>query len=396
MVKKIINWTANGFFRSLGRFLFFFLITAIFALLFANSSVKITDLLGIDTVYAASQESYNWTFYNVKTCAPNTPSYSCIQTSNRQPNTGYMPVTENSEFQGYLNEWNVLFSNTSSQWNANKTYSVKVGLGVSSSNVGNGSNQKSLYYYLTGEMRPRFYMYASTDTNMANVSSDKIANYSCSIQQNENAINRIYLTCTFQPTTAIKMFQMKIYYGENTKLHFQKYGYMTMDNFSSSEDLSGFITNQTEVIQNNFNTTNQLIEGITGTLQDDDVDDDGNDMADFINDFQLEGDSNISTLVTLPITFIENVLVQNTSDDLCVTFRAQHICLPNGKILWERNHQCDMTTTLCDNSYSINDFKALFTLLVGGYLSYKMIRSVVLTMNKALDPADDYVEVANL
>lgn len=213
-------------------------------------------------VKGATQESYNWTFYNVKTCAPNTPNYSCIQTSNRQPNTGYMPVTENSEFQGYLNEWNVLFSNTSSQWNANKTYSVKVGLGVSSSNVGNGTNQHSLYYYLTGEMRPRFYMYASTDTNMANNSSDKIANYSCSIQQNENAVNRIYLTCTFQPTTAIKMFQMKIYYGDNTKLHFEKYGYMTMDNFSSSEDLSGFITNQTEVIQNNFNTTNQLIEGI--------------------------------------------------------------------------------------------------------------------------------------
>lgn len=267
-------------------------------------------------VKAATQESYNWTFYNVKTCAPNTPTYSCVQTSNRQPNTGYLPVTENSDFQGYLNEWNVLFSNTSSSWTANKTYSVKVGLGVSSSNVGNGSNQKSLYYYLTSEMRPRFYMYASTDTSMANVTSSNIANFSCSISLNENAVNRIYLNCTFQPTTAIKMFQMKIYYGDNTKLHFEKYGYMTMDNFSSAEDLSGFITNQTEVIQNNFNTTNQNINNINDTLEDDSVDN----PDEMIDDFKdlLPSNGTITQLIALPLTLYQKIL--NSINGTCQSF----------------------------------------------------------------------------
>lgn len=395
MVKKIINWTANGFFRSLGRFLFFFCITAILALLFANSSLKITDLLGIDTVYAATQESYSWTFYNVKTCAPNTPTYSCIQTSNRQPNTGYLPVTENSDFQGYLNEWNVLFSNTSSSWTANKTYSVKVGLGVSSSNVSNTTH--SLYWWLTSQKSPKFYMYGSTDTNMANVSSSNIANFSCSILENENAVNRIYFTCTFQPTTALKMFQMKIYYGDNTKITFDKYGYMTMDNFSSTEDLSGFITNQTEVIQNNFNTTNQLIESLTDSLSDDDVDDDSDDMIDFINDFELEGSSDIDTLITLPIDFIERVFTENTTADFCTNFRGKAICLPNGKLLWNRTYNCNESIMVCDrNTASVSAFKELFSILVAGYLSYKIMRSIAITYNDLLDPYKDKIEVVKL
>lgn len=349
-------------------------------------------LIGVCQVNAAS-ETYSYTFFNVKTCAD---SSHCITTPNYQVDTGYHEVTSTTEFQGFLKEWNVIFSNTGNGWTSNKTYTFKVGLGVNSSNV--SDDKVSLYYLLTGVGKPSFYMYGNSTTSASEgVSSSYIQSYSCSITQNENAVNRIYLTCTFIPKQTIKMFKATIFYSKlNDLVQFDKYGYMTMDSFTSSEDTSALINNQTQVIQNNFTQTNQNINALNDNLTDTDVSEDGNDMADFINDFELEGDSNISTLVTLPITFIENVLVQNTTADLCVTFRGQRICLPNGKILWERNHQCDMTTTLCDNSYSINDFKALFTLLVGGFLSYKMIRSIVLTMNKALDPADDYVEVANL
>lgn len=396
MVKKIINWTANGFFRSLGRFLFFFCITAILALLFANSSLKITDLLGIDTVYAATQ-NYNSAYMSVKTCAPNTPSYSCNWYGNWNVNTGYHQPNSTS-FQGYLNEWDLhVVGNNSNTFTSDRTYNIVMGIGVSSSNVGTGSSQHSLYYYLRQLIKPQFKMVGGPNAGESGATTSYIKSFACSMTENENAINRVYINCTFTPSATLKYFRVAILYGDNTDLYFDNYGWMTFDEFTYSTDASGAINQQTTIIQNEFNNTNQLIEDITGTLQDDDVDDDTNDMIDFFNDFELEGSGDIDTLLTIPITFIENVFTTNSTVDLCVSFRSKNICLPNGKILWNRTYQCNEQVMLCDsNNGSIAGLLNLFSTLFGGYLAYKIMRSIFHTYNDILDPTKDKVEVMDL
>ena len=211
-------------------------------------------------VKALTNEQYSYTFFNVQTCADTT---HCITTTNYQVDTGYHEVTTTTEFQGYLKTWNVQFSNTGNGWTANKTYTIKVGLGVNSpENV--ADNKKSLYSIMTGYETPRFYMYGNTTTSAnEGVSNKYIQSYSCSITPNDNAVNRIYLNCTFIPTQTIKYFKATIMYNKlNDNIQFAKYGYMTMDSFTSTEDVSGVINNQTNVIQNGFNQTNQIIEGI--------------------------------------------------------------------------------------------------------------------------------------
>lgn len=51
---KILNWIGGGFFRTLGRFIAFIVLGAIFSILISKSNIKFTDLLGIETVHAES------------------------------------------------------------------------------------------------------------------------------------------------------------------------------------------------------------------------------------------------------------------------------------------------------------------------------------------------------
>lgn len=139
---------------------------------------------------------------------------------------------------------------------------------------------------------------------------------------------------------------------------------------------------QFSICSNGNQAINDSLSDIDDTLKDDDVESDTNDMGDFLNDFEFSSDSTISSLLLIPITFLENVLTTSSDANLCATWRNKTICLPSGALIWDRS--------------DITAFQTFFNLFVGGYLSYKMIRSFIKTSESAINPKENKVEVMRL
>ena len=58
-MKKVLDWTLGGIFRTIGRFIGFLLIGLLLSFIVFKSNLKITDLLGFDVVKADTL--YSWT-----------------------------------------------------------------------------------------------------------------------------------------------------------------------------------------------------------------------------------------------------------------------------------------------------------------------------------------------
>ena len=148
---------------------------------------------------------------------------------------------------------------------------------------------------------------------------------------------------------------------------------------------------------NKFDDINSSINDVNNTLNDDNVNGDITDTSNFFLNFNLNGSSNFTQIVLLPLNFI-NSLVLGDTNDLCFILKGQQSCLPNGKILWDRNNtSCNSNIMLgCATSSSVNAFKTFFSLVVGGYLSYKLLIHIVHMWHKILDPTKDNLEVMKL
>ena len=58
-MKKIFNWTFGGFFRTIGRTIAFLLLGGLIVLIAQKNDIKITELLGIERVSAATVNTTN-------------------------------------------------------------------------------------------------------------------------------------------------------------------------------------------------------------------------------------------------------------------------------------------------------------------------------------------------
>lgn len=234
---------------------------------------------------------------------------------------------------------------------------------------------------------------ASTTTSTSGLSSSNVSNVQCTFVNIDNAYQAKIL-CNFTASAAVKLLFVRVNF--NCAVEWVDYFNTYTMRVDLEDSTSNAINNQTTIINNAINNQTNAINNIDGTLKDDNVDSDSNDMADYLQSFEFAGDSNISTLVTLPLTFLENVLIQESNADLCVTFRGKNICLPSGRILWGTSHSCNQNVLLCDSSVNVNAFKTIFSTIVGGYLCYKMARAIVHTIEKSLDPEDSKTEVVSL
>lgn len=366
MVKKILNWTANGFFRSLGKFLFFFLITCLIAILVGNGSLKLTDLLGIETVNAQVIDTYRvWDtgnssryYFSCDNGSNNTTAIKEIYFSfqynatvpsgvNRIviPLSYYMTIMNNAG----TNQYNAIL-NSALQVQLRTNDGEWAVCGVGDTQLTCSVNEGYTYTGVHFRFVPAF----SGMFDCLRVSLNQIINFEYS-----NDINDIYNNISNVQT--------------------------------SINEVETAITNQSEVIQSGF-------DNMTDTLTDTDTDTDSSDMVDYLNDLSLTNEGIVSTFVNLPISIIESLVLNNSNNSICTTFRGQNLCLPSGVIVWGRNNpNCNLTTNLaCANSTTVNAFKNFFSLVVGGWWSYLMLKSVVSTIDNVVDPFKDRIEVSKL
>lgn len=385
MVKKILNWTANGFFRSLGKFLFFFLITCLIAILVGNGSLKLTDLLGIEVVYAETNANYSSIKLEVEQCTirpsgSNVAFNNCVWDSRTGTGSGNKISFGSSN--GYLRKIQFQFYGGSNYNYPSGSYRLQIKLAQEPLDIYAFNN----YYQMK--------IYGNTSSSSTGASSgfDTISSKSCTYSQSSTYVGII--TCVFGTAKDLKYFNFSLEYLDDNDVRLYNtnniYWY-SIDQFTFTTDSTGAINNQTTIIQNEF-------QNLDNTLTDTDSDIDSSDMVDFLNDLSLTNEGIVSTFVNLPISIIESLVLNNSNNSICATFRGQNLCLPSGVIVWGRNNpNCNLTTNLaCANTTSVNAFKNFFSLVVGGWWSYLMLKSVVSTIDNVVDPFKDRIEVSKL
>lgn len=134
------------------------------------------------------------------------------------------------------------------------------------------------------------------------------------------------------------------------------------------------IINQNEQIINNGNQTNN-------TLNDDNVDESTNKATDFFNNFDSGNTGSLTDIISLPLDFLDKLNNSCSSIVLPVPYMGD-ITLP------------------CLQSYLSTfipeSFLNLIKLIVNGFLTYKIIASLIDFINSLKDPNNDDLEVMDL
>lgn len=132
-------------------------------------------------------------------------------------------------------------------------------------------------------------------------------------------------------------------------------------------------------------------------LKDTDTSSDSDSLADYINNFSLSIEGPLSSIITLPINMLQNLITDyndsSTHPNLCTTFQGKQICLPSGDILWKRTGCHDNLPFGCPN-YSA--FKTFFQMLCGGFIYWQLLKRLVKTAEKGLDPSESGVNLMRL
>lgn len=134
------------------------------------------------------------------------------------------------------------------------------------------------------------------------------------------------------------------------------------------------IINQNEQIINNGNQTNN-------TLNDDNVDESTNKATDFFNNFDSGDTGTLTDIISLPLDFLDKLNNSCSPIVLPVPYMGD-ITLP-----------CLQTYLL---SFIPESFLNLIKLLVNGFLTYKIVISLVDFINSLKDPNNDDLEVMDL
>lgn len=249
-MKQIKNWTLGAFFRTLGRYLFYLLIGALLILVHQ----KYPLILRVDALTSAPYSTRTIGVSWVDEAISNQQYNSANFNTTLRPPEGYAPPLNHMR--------NIVFTvNTSSTWKAGNIYTFTATFWTSSPDV---AEWKRLY---------TFDPWTSVNQNGSNgiQGSDNanVQQFNCLINVDAEETNYV-MSCTFIPKRDIKQFTI-FWRGLS---EFATYQYTTSIlwwgmEFTYTEDVAGAINNQTTIIQNNFQETNNNIKELEDTITDD-------------------------------------------------------------------------------------------------------------------------------
>lgn len=381
-MQKIFNWTIGSFFRSIGRIFAYLVIGGIISyLLYSNTNFRIIDLLGIQKVSASSFQTADVDYFN---------------------NSGNIYSSYNlpGNYQGMTSYLSAGFNTQYVDFNINNTNGVQLPI---------GSYKAHFQVFLSGSN----IVYSTTDndssgtitfTDTENVFDGYFtfllqtdgAWVNCSVSQvvNQNNINNIYdLVCPIaNGVNKLTKFNVSYRYtsqqDDYTIVSVVAFSRKIVFEIDEQQATTNAINNQTQVIQD----TNSTSESSSA--------------SDFFHDYNETSQDGVLAIVNMPLN-IFNALTLGSTNDLCFNLKGKRSCLPSGDIIWGKTNRTSIqvgnrtvTPHPFSNGGSLSEpvalFKTLFNLVVGGYLSYKMLKSLMRITNDMLNPTKDKLEVLEL
>ena len=375
-MKKIFNWTFGGFFRTIGRSFAFLILGGLVALILSKSNLKITDLLGIEKVYAASA-NYSSTTSQVHAIRPS--DGDIMWTSLISPGN-----TTNVGQYRYIQEFAYRIYGGSNTYTNGNTYTATFTFTIANS----GCTSTSCFTEFENNIRNNYYVIRvsanTTSEHNSNTSADNIASFSYTIAKTPTR-GQYRLTVNMIPKVNVKFFIVYFYskFGEfndtsgseSDYVNITSYTYNALS-FSYTEGTNAVLTNQTGIIQQQTDIIiqhqeqlNESISELQDTILQDDIDD--GDVSDKLDDLNVSNDTwqgPFSAFLLLPLTWVQNILASNqtcTSITLPLPYLNKNLVLPCMTDFWQSLGAVGTLVQLCWLAVvGVRIFNGLFLLTV--------------------------------
>lgn len=368
MIKKVGNWVFGSFFRTMGRFFFFLFFGFLLATILSKSEIKLTDLLGIDTI-KASEVAQAW-------------------------------VTNISDSNGNWGDSQVYGSWYVQRWATT---------GTSQGGIANLSPQISLPrhgdIYINGFLESEYpifgneedFICTSTYTNsndcfMWSTNSGSsiylqiwLNSYGnqCKIEWNNSAVNgtdtyRKFFNATCQTqdrTIGTFSYSFNIMQAGST-IQQRDYRLAISRSWKYEVTASNAVENQAEQQQQQHNETMSFFNNENTTQAE-------SDASNFFDNFTSQDNGGISSIITAPLQAISG-LVSAT----CTPITLPLPYLDNKTIVLP-----------CMSAIYQEHFGAFFTIyqtIIFGALAYRMLVSIFMMIQGFKNPDDDKIEVVDL
>ena len=367
-MKKIINWLFGSFFRTIGRIIAFLFISFIILLIINKLGFNLKNLLFMSVSASEQNAGYSSSRLEVKQCLfDNT---SCVW--DKASLGGSINFGSSN---GYINQYQFLFFNSSSNWAKDGIFKLQFTFDIISTSDW-FDEIKNLYNF-------KFYSNTSSSSNGA-ISGSTNANlysFDCSFSKTDNTSATI--TCTFVPKKDLKYIAVELYLNDldisvslTNKITYTKINYFTVDISSNS-----VINNQTEVIENNFNQTNQNINDLKNTIDSDNVSDAQSSASDFFNDFSTNTHG-LTGIITAPLNAIQSLTSKSCSPlVLPLPYVNKSLTLPCMRSIYEEH---------------FGSFISLYDIITLGIVSYWVMVRIFALVKDFKNPDHDEIEVMDL
>lgn len=149
-----------------------------------------------------------------------------------------------------------------------------------------------------------------------------------------------------------------------------------------NEYIKGQINNFYDMQQKEANETQEKLDDINGSLNDDNVDAQDSQINDLLNDDSFNDKTGLSDIITAPLSILSNLTNACTPINLTIPYIDTEVSIP-----------CMSTSVYSKfNTGFINTISAL----INGFLVYRVIVSLYYMVKGFKDPDEDRVEVIDL
>lgn len=413
MIKQIINWTAGGFFRTLGKLLLFIVIGLIVGIFLSQKKINL-PLISFGKVYAETG-TYNTSTYNYKYqecdltqnhCRLSTawkvswPSMGTISSPGTLPRLDGSPATTQLTGIGAIG-FRVYLSSSQTAYNANYTYTFKWRVCESTKWDTNDT---------LGRLQSMSKI-IGVDYNSSNSATNAIEGdtsaVGLSITDDPSSNYCWYASFTYSPPINVKYIGFYISTNgftsmdENTGQYTPAYsGIRPGSDFRTNgltvsyttDATSQAIQQQTTIINNSINNVLDQVNNINDVLNDNDTTQQESDFDDLMDDLQFSSEGAIETILMLPINLIASI-INPSNQNICFTLKGKQVCFPNGSIIWNRTCNASTSWWGCTSVSGLRDF---FQLIAEGFILWYLLKRIVYTFEDISDPTKSKTEVMKL
>lgn len=288
-----------------------------------------------------------------------------------------------------------VFSVSQAQTNAS-FYETELATNPPLKNMGKGFVIFSLDYWATGDYQPSIngvsiksgsQLYACEIGNTSSYSDSKVMHnvmsIKCYVNLGSNGIERIRFQSPYRPTNmnvlAIYLSRYMTFVGSPSPTSNQDI--INSITSTSQQQISlerEQITNQQTIIQQQ-QQQNQKLDDINDSITNDNID--GNGSSEFFSGFDSGNNGSIFSIINLPLQFIEKL------NDTCTPIQLPRIPYIN----------IDLTLPCVSTYYKmIPGLHEILLIVVGGFLSFLILKKFIETIQQLKDPNNDEIEVLDL